>query len=97
VEGGCRGRDAPALRTIPTSAKRRRTRKHAEAEDLIDPFSGKEFVYKQNGPAWMFYSISEDGVDDGGQEGGKNRFEPDRVVRFPPAKIEPFEPEGVDE
>jgi hypothetical protein len=65
---------------------------YVPADDLIDPFSGKPFVYKQNGPAWMIYSVSEDGVDDGGEQEEGDNFRPDHVRRFPPTKVEPFAP-----
>jgi hypothetical protein len=31
---------------------------------LIDPFSGKNFIYKTKGNAFQLYSVGEDGVDD---------------------------------
>ena len=67
----------------------------APAEDRIDPFSGREFVYDADGAAWSFYSISDNLVDDGGQEGAKP-YDLDYVVRFPPAAIEPFVQEDED-
>jgi len=65
-------------------------------DDLIDPFSGKTFAYKHAGPAWRFYSFSENMVDDRGEEGA-NRFDMDYARRFPPAELEPFDPNSVDE
>lgn len=62
------------------------------AEDLTDPFSGREFQYAQREGAWRFYSVSDNFTDDGGQV-GENQYEKDYVVRFPPPAIEPFERE----
>jgi hypothetical protein len=61
--------------------------------DLIDPFSGKEFVYQPDGAGWRLYSISEDFTDDGGKV-GEDRFVPDYVVQFPPPEPAAFVPTG---
>ncbi|MCP4248543.1 MAG: hypothetical protein GY778_15955 [bacterium] len=58
-------------------------------EVLIDPFSGRPFVYRTEGRDWVFYTIGGNLVDDGGQE-GKRPWTLDRVCRYPPAKREPF-------
>ena len=44
-----------------------------------DPFSGKDYVYRREGKGFVVYSIGEDGVDDGGEEGSGNT--PDIVVK----------------
>ncbi len=64
-------------------------------EDLIDPFSGRDFVYDHRERVWRFYSISENFADDGGQTGDR-AFDLDFVVRFPPTAPAPFEPDGQE-
>ncbi|MCS6829639.1 MAG: hypothetical protein RMM08_02110 [Armatimonadota bacterium] len=36
-------------------------------ELIIDPFSGKELVYKREGERYRLYSVGQDGKDDGGR------------------------------
>ncbi|MCB9850256.1 MAG: hypothetical protein H6817_06085 [Phycisphaerales bacterium] len=60
------------------------------ADELVDPFSGKQFVYDHRENAWRFYSVSENFTDDDGKT-GDNDFKLDYVVRFPPEKVEAFQ------
>ena len=39
--------------------------------NLIDPFSGKEFIYRRVGNGFVFYSVGENLKDDGGKKGPK--------------------------
>ena len=38
----------------------------------VDPFSGKDFVYRTEGKGFIVYSVGPNGVDDGGVEDPKN-------------------------
>jgi len=64
------------------------------AEELIDPFSGKPFVYRRQGRSWVLYSLAENMVDDGGKTGDRP-WRLDYVVRYPAPEREPFEPAGA--
>ncbi len=61
------------------------------SDDLIDPFSGKDFVYVRHDVGWSFYSFSDNLVDDRGAEGDKP-FDLDYVVHYPPAEVEAYTP-----
>jgi hypothetical protein len=66
-------------------------------DDLIDPFSGAQFVYLPNGKSWKFYTLSTNEVDDGGDPGQRD-WDLDYVIQFPPEPPEPFTPsENEDE
>jgi hypothetical protein len=66
-------------------------RDEVPAADLIDPFSGREFVFNRQNTGWLLYSFSENGADDGGKQ-GPNAFEPDYVIQYPPADVVAFDP-----
>jgi hypothetical protein len=34
----------------------------------VDPFSGKDYVYRREGKGYIVYSVGQDGVDSGGKE-----------------------------
>ncbi|UCG17311.1 MAG: hypothetical protein JSV19_04615 [Phycisphaerales bacterium] len=87
---------AVALRLYATEHKGKPPASLAELHDmippgdLIDPFSGSQFVYKRDGTNWMFYSFSENEADDGGKM-EDNPWKFDYVVRVPPPDVEPLE------
>ncbi|HUU82907.1 MAG TPA: hypothetical protein VM243_05320 [Phycisphaerae bacterium] len=60
------------------------------ADDLIDPFSGNQYVYQPEGEGWMLYSVGENMVDDGGKE-DERAWKLDYVCRFPAPDVKPFE------
>jgi hypothetical protein len=37
-----------------------------------DPFSGRPLICRPQGTNWLFYSVGEDGVDDGGKRAGRS-------------------------
>ena len=59
------------------------------ADGLIDPFSGEQYGYRPESQGWVLYSVGENMIDDGGQEGDRP-WELDFVCRFPAPKVEPF-------
>lgn len=65
-------------------------------DDLVDPFTGRVFAYEHHGDAWQFHGVSENYADDGGKI-GKNAFDLDYVVQYPPTAVEPFNPNAVAE
>lgn len=38
------------------------------AEDLQDPFTGKQLLYRREGESYVLYSVGENGKDDGGKK-----------------------------
>ncbi|MGD2108393.1 MAG: hypothetical protein PVI86_03275 [Phycisphaerae bacterium] len=60
---------------------------------FFDPFGGRDLVYRSADESWIVYSVGPNLVDDGGQQ-GEQWDEFDRVRRFPPEPVEPFEREG---
>jgi hypothetical protein len=60
------------------------------ADDLVDPFSGRQFIYQAGPDSWRLYSVGENMIDDGGTEGA--RREGDYVLRYPSDDVEPFVP-----
>ena len=56
-----------------------------DAPDLkelrVDPFSGKDFVYKRQGDSFVLYSVASNLKDDGGKHGTK--WEEDDFVFWP--------------
>jgi len=62
------------------------------AEDLIDPFCGREFKYKVDGKGWLLYSVGENEVDDGGKSERPGSWRFDYVLQFPAPDVKPFEP-----
>ncbi|MBN1513372.1 MAG: hypothetical protein JXB13_15250 [Phycisphaerae bacterium] len=61
-------------------------------EDIIDPFSGREFVYRRDGTGWTLYSISENETDDGGKSPSFGSWKVDFVLQLPMPAPRPFEP-----
>ena len=66
-------------------------------DDLMDPFSGEEFVYERTPDGWRIYSVSKNLVDDGGSVSENDRFLPDYVIEYPPDEIEPYSPPDTQE
>ncbi|GBC97465.1 hypothetical protein HRbin16_03288 [bacterium HR16] len=52
-------------------------------ELIIDPFSGRELVYKREGERYRLYSVGQDGKDDGGHrpQPGEHPVEGDAIPR----------------
>ena len=48
--------------------------------EIIDPFTGKEFIYKPEGNAFSLYSVGINLKDDGGREAGKDDRKADDIV-----------------
>lgn len=64
-------------------------------DDLIDPFSGKEFVYRREGSGWMLYSVGENETDDAGQSPEFGSWALDFVLQLPMPEPTPFRPRPV--
>jgi hypothetical protein len=68
----------------------------SNAQDFVDPFSGKPLIYRKTTDGWMLYSIGPNLKDDGGRT-GKRRDDLDVVWSFPPTEIAPFAQESEGE
>lgn len=53
-------------------------------EDIIDPFTGKPFLYRTNKDGFTLYSAGLDGDDDGGQHHDRFGDQRERIPKGPP-------------